>query len=173
MSFKKIDVKDFTVNPYTIFAKEWMLLSAGKKDTGYNTMTISWGHLGSIWGHGGGKPTAVVYVRPSRYTKEFVDKEDYFTLCVFDEEYKKALGYLGSNSGRDGNKIEAVGLTPAFTQDSIYFEEAKLVIVCKKMYHSTLKEEGFLDESIISENYPLKDFHEMYIGEIVEIFEKE
>ena len=172
-TFIRIEAKDFNVNPYTILAKEWMLLTAGNEERGYNTMTMSWGHLGSIWGKGGGTPTAVVYVRPQRYTKEFVDREEYFTLSVLDGSYKDALILLGRTSGRDGDKVKEAGLTPVFEKDSTYFGEAKMVLICKKMYHSYLKEEGFVDSELVKQNYPNKDFHEMYVGEIVDILVKE
>jgi len=170
MSFKNIDVKDFILNPITTISQEWMLLSAGNKENGYNTMTVSWGHLGAIWGKG--FPTAVVYVRPQRYTKEFIDREEYFTLSILGDEYKKQLAYLGSHSGRDEDKIKVTGLTPEFGLDSVYFEEAKMVLVCRKLYRAPLIEEGFYDKSIVEESYANKDFHEMYVGEIVEILVK-
>ena len=136
-------------------------------------MTASWGHLGSIWGHGGGLPTAVVYLRPQRYTKEFVDREELFTITVFPEEYKKALGYLGSHSGRDGDKVAVAGLTPVFEGDYTYFAEAKLTLVCRKLYRGTIQPEGFMDQSFVEEYYPQRDFHDFYIGEIVKVLAAE
>lgn len=170
---KEIPVSELTINPMEKIAKEWMLITAGTKETGYNTMTASWGHLGSIWGHGGGLPTAAVYVRPQRYTKEFVDREPYFTLSFFPAEYKKALGYLGSHSGRDGDKVAAVGMTPCFGENFTTFEEAELTLVCRKLFRMPLKEEYFLDKAIVEESYPNRDFHDMYIGEIVKVLVKE
>ena len=114
---KEIPVSDLMINPMTMIAKEWMLVTAGNQKRGYNTMTASWGHLGSIWGHGGGLPTAVIYLRPQRYTKEFVDREELFTISVFPEEYKKDLGYLGVVSGRDSDKVSATKLTPVYEED--------------------------------------------------------
>lgn len=169
---KEIDVSQLSINPMTMIAKEWMLLTAGTKESGYNTMTCSWGHLGSIWGHGGGCPTAICYVRPQRYTKEFIDREEYYTLTFFPG-YKKELAYLGSHSGRDGDKIAAAGLTPVFGEGYTYFEEAKLVLVCKKLYRAPLIEEGFLHQEVVEQNYPQRDFHDMYIGEIVKILVEE
>lgn len=166
---KEISVSELQFNPMTIIAKEWMLVTAGNEQRGYNTMTASWGHLGSIWGHGGGLPTAVVYLRPQRYTKEFVDREELFTIAVFPEECRKALGYLGSHSGRDGDKVAAAGLTPVFEGDYTYFAEAKLTLVCRKLYRAPIVPEGFLDKSIIDEYYPQRDFHDMYIGEIIKV----
>lgn len=170
---KEINVSELNINPMTMIAKEWMLVTAGNAERGYNTMTASWGHLGSMWGHGGGLPTAVIYLRPQRYTKEFVDREELFTLTVFPEEYKKALGYLGCVSGRNEDKVATVGLTPVFEGDYTYFKEAKLVLVCRKLYQSTLKEEGFHDKSILTDHYPNRDFHDMYIGEIVKVLVEE
>lgn len=166
---KEISVSELSFNPMTMIAREWMLVTAGNRSRGYNTMTASWGHLGSIWGHGGGLPTAVIYLRPQRYTKEFVDREELFTISVFPEQYKKDLGYLGVVSGRDKDKVAATKLTPVFEEDCTYFEQAKLVLVCRKLYHSTLKEDGFTDKSILTDHYPNKDLHEMYIGEIVKV----
>lgn len=169
---REILVSELQMNPMTLIAKEWMLLTAGTEDRGFNTMTASWGHLGAIWGQGGGLPTSVCYVRPQRYTKEFVDREELYTLCFFPEEYKKALGYLGSHSGRDGDKVAHVGLTPAFGEGYTYFEEAKLVLVCRKLYRAPLVAEGFADRSIIDQCYAAGDFHDMYIGEIVKVLAK-
>ena len=164
---KEIPVSELHLNPMTMIAKEWMLVTAGNAERGYNTMTASWGHLGSIWGHGGGLPTAVVYLRPQRYTKEFVDREELFTITVFPEQYRKALGYLGSHSGRDGDKVAAAGLTPIFEGDYTTFAEAKLTLVCRKLYRGTLTADGFVDQSIVSDHYPNADFHDFYVGEII------
>ena len=170
---KEIPVSELMLNPMTMIAKEWMLVTAGNEARGYNTMTASWGHLGSIWGHGGGLPTATVYLRPQRYTKEFVDREELFTLSVFPEEYKKDLGYLGRVSGRDGDKVAQTRLTPVFEDDTTYFAQAKLVLVCRKLYRGTLAEEGFVDRSILDEHYPNRDLHDFYIGEILKALVQE
>lgn len=169
MTFKKINIKELIMNPMKMISEDWMLLTAGNQ-TSFNTMTISWGHLGSLWGHGGGKATSVVYVRPQRYTKEFMEREDYYTLSVFDHQYKKALGYLGSHSGRDSDKVKEAGLTPYAFDNGIAFDEAKIVFVCKKLYHGKIEEEGFVDKNLIDDNYPNKDFHDIYIGEIIEAY---
>ncbi|MCD7750654.1 MAG: flavin reductase [Lachnospiraceae bacterium] len=167
MSMKEISYKELQFNPMTLIGQEWMLITAGTKENGFNTMTASWGHLGSIWNHN--MPTAVCYVRPQRYTKEFLDKENLYTLSFYPEEYKSKLAYLGSHSGRDEDKIAATGLTPAFGEGYTYFEEAKLVLVCRKLYQAPLKAEYFIDKTIIDANYPEKDFHDLYIGEIQKV----
>ena len=164
---KEVSYKDLKFNPFNLLGKEWMLLSAGNEQDGCNTMTISWGHLGCIWGHN--DPTVVVYIRPNRYTKTFVDKEDYFTLCVMDTSFKKPMAYLGSVSGRDEDKIGKTGLTKVFAENSIYFKEAKLVLVCKKQYVAELKEDNFVNKEIIEQAYPNKDFHTMYVGKIEKV----
>lgn len=164
---KEINYKDMKFNPFNLIGGEWMLVTAGNEQSGCNTMTASWGHLGCLWGHN--DPTAVIYLRPSRYTKEFVDKEEYFTLCVMDKSFKKQMAYLGSMSGRDENKIEKAGLTPVYTNESVYFSEAKLVLICKKEYKVELQDSGFIYQDTIDECYPKGDFHTMYVGKIEKV----
>lgn len=159
-------IDDRGKNGTSEFSGEWMLVTAGDESS-CNTMTASWGHLGCLWGHN--DPTAVIYLRPSRYTKEFVDEEGWFSLCVMDKSFKKQMAYLGSVSGRDEDKIAKTGLTPVFAEKTVYFQEAKLVLVCKKMYASELQESGFLYQETIDESYPLRDFHTMYVGKIEKV----
>ncbi len=166
---REIAFSELNFNPFSLIAEDWMLVTAGTQETGYNTMTASWGHLGSIWGHGGGKATAVIYVRPQRYTKEFVDRESMFSLCFFDKEYHNALGYLGSHSGRDGDKVAHVGMTPVFSDNTTYFAEAKLVLVCRKLYQAPILESGFVDRQVMEDCYPKRDFHDLYIGQIEKV----
>ena len=161
---KEIERSQLPLDPFALIGGDWFLLTAGTEARGYNTMTCSWGHFGPLWAN----DTAVVYVRPQRYTKEFVDREELYTLSFFDG-YKKELGYLGSRSGRDEDKVAAVGLTPVFENGYTYFKEAKLVIVCKKLYQAPLKEEYFLDKETVEKNYPDRDFHDLYVGKIEKI----
>lgn len=166
---REISFSELKFNPFELIGKEWMLVTAGNVQNGYNTMTASWGHLGSIWGHGNGGATCVIYVRPQRYTKAFVDREPVFTLTFFDESYRSALGYLGSHSGRDGDKVAHVGLTPVFSDDTTYFAEAKLVLICKKLYQAPLLEEHFLSREVVEQSYPKRDFHDLYIASIEKV----
>ena len=161
---KEIERSQLPLDPFSLIGGDWMLLTAGTEDRGYNTMTCSWGHMGPVWA----SDTTVAYVRPQRYTKEFVDREDLYTLCFFDGR-KKELGYLGSRSGRDEDKVAKVGLTPVFEDGYTYFAEAKLVIVCRKLYQAPLKEEYFLDRETLEKNYPDRDFHDLYVGRIEKI----
>lgn len=172
MKLKEISPEELRLNPMTMIGRDWWLITAGSQDRGYNTMTAAWGQLGALWDRPDSQrheifPVATVYVRPQRYTRAFLDREPYFTLSVLGPEYRRALGYLGSHSGRDGDKVSAAGLTPVFDGETTYFQEARLVLVCRKLYQAPLVESGFVDRSIPAHNYPQKDFHQMYVGEIV------
>ncbi|MCC8157165.1 MAG: flavin reductase family protein [Oscillospiraceae bacterium] len=167
---KEIDIRTLNLNPMTLIGEDWLLITAGNQARGFNTMTASWGQLGALWNRPGSdrpRPVATIYVRPQRYTKEFLDRESRFTLSVLGAEHRKALGYLGTHSGRDGDKIAAAGLTPVFDGDVTCFAQARLVLVCQKLYHAPLLPSGFESGEIPAQNYPEKDFHEMYIGEIL------
>lgn len=166
---KEITARELNMNPVAAIGDGWMLITAGT-EAGYNTMTAAWGHVGSNWGRRDkGMGTAICYVRPQRYTKEFIDREAYYTLCFFPPEYKDKLGYLGSHSGRDEDKVGKMGLTPVFGDGYTYFAEANLVLVCRKLYRAPIVEEGFLDKSVLETYYPERDFHDMYVGEIVRV----
>lgn len=165
--FKEIKYEELNLNPFTKIGNEWMLISAGNKDK-YNTMTASWGALGFIW-H---KPAVTVYIRPQRFTKEFVDASEFFTVSFFGKEHKKALALCGAKSGRDTDKITEAGLSPYFVDGTISFNEAELILVCKKMFHTPLPEGAFDVKANISEWYPEKDFHTMYIGEVTKVLVK-
>jgi flavin reductase (DIM6/NTAB) family NADH-FMN oxidoreductase RutF len=144
-----------------------MLLTAGRFEPGkYNAMTVSWGAVGVIWG----KPLAMVVVRPQRHTYRFMEEHEHFTLCGFPEMHRQALNLLGSVSGRDRDKIKASGLTPmaATRVRAPAYEEARLVLECRKIYFDDLKPEHFLAPEI-SGNYPTRDYHRMYFGEILAI----
>ena len=121
MSFTEIKAEELKDNPFDLIGKQWMLITAGNEEK-CNTMTASWGGVGIMWG----KPTATAYIRDSRYTKEFVDREDYFTLAFFGEEHREALNLCGRVSGRDEDKIKEAGLTPYYVDGTVAFEEAKM-----------------------------------------------
>lgn len=167
MELKVIQTSQLHSDAFTMIGKEWMLVSA-QKDGVVNTMTASWGGMGILWN----KKVAFVFLRPQRYTKEFIDQGDVFTLSFYDEEYRKTLSYLGSASGRDEPKIEKAGLHTAFVNEAPYFTEANTVLVCRKLYAQDMLEECFLDSSLIEKNYPLKDYHTMYVAEIEHAYQK-
>ena len=106
------------------------------------------------------------------YTKEFVDEAETFSLSFFDETYKKQLGYLGKVSGRDEDKIKQSGLTVADNETAPYFEEAKTVFLCKKLFVQEMQKDAFLDDAIIKNWYPEEDYHILYVAEIEKVLEK-
>jgi len=168
MSFKEVDVNSLSVNPFVMLNDEWGLLSAGDS-LRFNTMTIAWGSFGVMW-H---KPVLTVVVRPQRYTYEFVEKLDLFTVSFYPDSYKKALTLLGTKSGRDCDKITESGLTPLFVDGSVAFEEAHTVFVCKKLHGGQqLDASKFVDLSLDSAMYPDKDYHYFYIGEVLKVLQK-
>ena len=165
---REIEPSALDKNVFQLVGEDWMLVTAGGPDK-LNTMTASWGGLGVIWG----EPAATVYLRPQRYTKEFVDAHDTFTLSFFDEGWRQQLAYLGSVSGRDEDKVAKAGLTPAFDQAGPYFEEASLVFVCRKAYVQAFEEPCFVDRSQLDRWYPERDLHTMYVGLVEKMLVKE
>lgn len=161
--FKKIETKDLMINPFEKIGKEWALVAAGKEND-YNMMTISWGELGHLWN----EDVATIFVRPQRYTKKFVDQNNCFSICFFDKRFP--LEICGKISGRDHDKAKEAGITPIFTDNTVAFNEASLVIVCEKIYTDIIKEDSFLDETLRGKTYPKKDYHTMYIGRIKNIY---
>ena len=167
---KEFEKEDFKV--FDMFNNQWGLVTAGTADH-FNTCTIGWGSLGSIWGAPGkGRPIVTVYVHPSRYTCEFLKKNNTFTVSFFPSEYRKALAILGSRSGRDGDKIAAAGLTPKVLDEGITFEEAKLTFVCRKLYQGQFRRDGLADE-INNGIYDGWDPHWMFVGEVLTVEKNE
>ena len=165
--FQKIEPRTLDKNVFSAIGEQWMLITAGTAEK-CNTMTASWGGLGVIWG----APSATCYIRPQRYTKEFVDREDYFTLAFFGEESRRALQLCGSKSGRDTDKIKECGLTVR-TADcgAPYFEQAELVLVCRKRFAQPMDPDN-IPQEVKDKWYPQKDYHTLYIGEIIEALTK-
>ena len=160
-----IPVEQLNTQPYTLWDKQWLVLTAGDFSAGqFNAMTVSWGFLGVMWD----RMVAQVVVRPHRYTFQFIEKYPTFTLCVFSSSFRPALNILGTRSGREGNKIKEAGLTPerASKVAAPCFEQAELVLECSKLYWQDLDPAHFLDPQI-DKNYPRKDYHRVYFGEIL------
>ncbi len=157
---------EFTSDIFSLFDKKWALLTAGNESR-FNMMTISWGALGTVWG----KPAATVYVRSSRYTHDFMDANDLFTVSFYPEQYKPVLGVLGSKSGRDMDKMKNSGLTPIKAGDSVSFEEAEITLVCRKIFMQTL-DPAKLPADIAKALYEGQAAHDMYIGEILDIIRR-
>lgn len=154
---------EFNTEIFSQFDKKWALLSAGKADH-HNAMTISWGGMGTIWN----KPVVTVYVRPERYTYEFMNDNDYFTVSFYSEEYRNALALLGTKSGRDIDKDAESGLTLKDLGEATTYEEAEVTLLCKKIYYQDMEVERF-PEDVVESLYKTAGVHRMYIGEVVEI----
>ncbi|MBR6921653.1 MAG: flavin reductase family protein [Clostridia bacterium] len=154
---------EYTTDVFSKFDKQWALLTAGKEDD-FNTMTISWGNMGTLWE----RPVMTVYVRTSRYTHDFMDCEDYFTVSFFPESCRDKLALLGSKSGRDIDKIHNSGLTAVKCKNSVSFKEAEVTFVCKKLFRQRLEAEN-MPKDVADTFYSKDALHDMYIGEVVEI----
>lgn len=166
--FREINPKELQDNPFQMIGGDWLLVTA-EKDGKANTMTASWGGVGVMWG----KNVAYIVIRPQRYTKEFIDGADTLSLSVLPEGNRKIYNYLGTVSGRDEDKIAVSGLSVAHESDTPYFEEAKRVLICKKLFAQPFEPEAFLDESILDRWYTDKDYHTLYICEIEKVLVKE
>ena len=167
-SFVTVAPEDFRINPFDAIGRRGMLITATKKDGSFNTMTASWGTLGVLWN----KPVCTIYIRPQRYTYEFAEAGDAITLSFFDHTFDDALRFCGTKSGRDVDKIAHCGLAPCKTKNGgVYFLEASHVIIARKLYADSLKEELFLHSEPLS-HYPKKDYHRTYICEIGQILTK-
>lgn len=165
-NFKEIKPEQVKKNPFQAIGKDWMLITAGNQDKA-NTMTASWGGLGVMYG----KNVAFAMIRPQRYTKEFVDREETFSLCFLDKNYRNIMNYLGSVSGRNEDKIAKSGLTLAYSDNTPYFGEANLVLICRKLFAQTLEGSSIVKEGLDKTWYPNKDYHTLYIAEIVRILQ--
>ena len=163
--FKEISAKEIEGNLIKAISDEWMLISAGNEN-GYNMMTASWGFMGEVWSN----DSVIALIRPQRYTMDFVNDNDYFTLSFYGDN-KEIHKICGSKSGRDVDKTALTGLTPVFADNSVYFDEARLVLVCKKQYVGRLCEQNFCDKEPLS-NYAAGDFHYMIIGKIEKVLVK-
>lgn len=158
---------DAVVKAFQTIGNEWALLSAGNEQR-FNAMTISWGSLGFIWQ----RPIVTVLVRPQRYTHEFMDRFPNFSVSFFARQHHEALNILGTESGRDSDKIARSGLTPYFAEGAPVFHEAYLTVIARKLYRGKLEGAGFLDSSIDEQFYPHKDHHTVYHAEIVKTIGK-
>ncbi len=140
---------------------DWMLITAGTKEK-YNTMTASWGGMGILWN----KSVVFIFVRPQRYTYEFLESNDYFSISFYDNtRWARALKFCGTNSGRDVDKAKVTGLTPNFDEKAPYFEQTKLAVICKKLYSQDMTESGILSDEL-RQYYHGNDYHRVYVAEM-------
>jgi flavin reductase (DIM6/NTAB) family NADH-FMN oxidoreductase RutF len=164
--FEKIDVKKLNENFFHLIDNDWMLVTAGNIDN-FNTMTASWGTFGILWN----KPVAIVFIRPHRYTFEFIEKSTYYTLTFFDNQYRNILNFCGQHTGKKVDKIKETGLAPVLCPSgAITYQQGRLVFECKKLYSDDFKSDRFKEVELIHRAYPSKDFHRFYVGEIVNCY---
>ena len=165
--FQEIDAEEIRENIFRLIGKEWMLITAGQKES-YNMMTASWGTAGVLWK----KPVVFTFVRPQRYTYQFIESQPHFTVSFFPEAHRDVLNLCGTTSGRDLNKMAIDDLNPMETPSgSISFQEAKLVLECRKIYFDDINPD-FFQVFDIEKVYPAKDYHRFYIGEIMRVWQK-
>lgn len=164
-NFKEISPEALRKNTFQLIGKDWMLITAGDENK-TNAMTASWGGLGVMYG----KNVAFIVIRPQRYTKEFIDSHETFSLNFFEKEYRKMLNYMGSVSGREEDKIAKSELTLEYSDHTPYFNEARNVFICKKLFQQNLNGDSLLDERLDKTWYANKDYHTLYIAEITEAY---
>jgi flavin reductase (DIM6/NTAB) family NADH-FMN oxidoreductase RutF len=160
--FQPLEVDTMEFNPFVSIGKDWALVSAGSKAKA-NAMTISWGGVGVLWG----KNVAFIFIRDSRYTKEFIDGSEFFSISFMGEEYRDALNYCGSYSGRDTDKVFKAGLTWNYKHSIPFIDEGNFVFICHKLSATRLTEDSFISPDI-KKWYADGDMHTMYIGEIMD-----
>ncbi len=160
-AFQPFPIELLEINPFEKIGKEWALVSAGSKQKA-NTMTISWGGVGVLWG----KNVAFIFIRDSRYTKEFIDAYDFFSVSFLSSQYKDALNYCGSHSGRNEDKLKNAGLTWNYKISIPFIDEGNLILLCKKLSATKITEDSFLVPEI-NTWYADKDMHTMYIAEVL------
>ncbi|NLL78362.1 MAG: flavin reductase family protein [Clostridiales bacterium] len=166
--WKEIKPEECKDNAFSMIGKEWMLIAAGDEKKA-NAMTASWGGIGVMWG----KNVAYIVVRPQRYTKEFLDKEERFSLNFLPEKYRKELNYMGTVSGRNEDKMAKSGLNVTALEAVPAIGESRMVMVCRKMFAQEMQEESFIQKETVEKWYPQNDFHTLYIAEIEKIFVQE
>ena len=166
---QELAIKDLTENFFEAIGKEWMLVTSGSKEK-FNTMTASWGGIGFLWN----KAVAFIFIRPERYTYEFIEKNDMLTLSFLGSGNRSIYNICGSKSGRDTDKIKESGLLPLTTPDgNVTFEQARLTLECRKLYGQLLSPEHFIDKSLPDKWYGAQgNFHKVYVVEILKVWEK-
>lgn len=164
---REIAAENINENIFKLIGKDWMLVAA-QKDGKTNAMTASWGFAGVMWG----KNCLIAAIRPQRYTKEFIDGSDTFSITILPDGYRDTLNYFGSVSGRDEDKIAKSGLTVEKCENTPYFAEGKLVLICRKMFAQEIKAESFIDKEALEKWYTNNDLHTLYVAEIVKVLEK-
>ncbi|HOT32072.1 MAG TPA: flavin reductase [Petrotogaceae bacterium] len=168
MDFKEVSVKDISESVARLFDDEWTIIASGNREKN-NFMTASWGGMGVLWN----KEVCFIFIRPQRYTYEFVEKNNFFTLNFFDQTYRAVLEFCGTKSGRECDKLKETSLSPVFDDPGyMYFQQARLVFICRKLYFQDISPKGFIDFDIDKTIYSKKDYHRMYVGAIERVLSK-
>jgi flavin reductase (DIM6/NTAB) family NADH-FMN oxidoreductase RutF len=167
-TFEIIKAEDFNENVFKLIGHDWLLLTAGTTES-FNVMTASWGTMGILWN----KPVVQIFVRPTRYTFQFIENQDVFTVSILEKGNKDKLNLCGTKSGREIDKIKESGLLPIMTKENgICYEQSRIVLECKKIYFDDLKPVFILPDEVDDKFYPEKDYHRQYFGEILSIYRK-
>ncbi len=156
---------------FELIGNQWMLVTAGDNEK-FNTMTASWGGIGWLWN----SPVAFIFVRPERYTHQFIESNERVTLSFYPEDMRKALQICGSKSGRDTDKVKEAGLTPVTVESgAITFDEARMTLDCRKVFKTEMTKDSFIDKEILQRWYnenPGGGLHTIYVLEIENVYTK-
>lgn len=163
-SFQEVGFAQMEVNPFKMIGQDWMLVTAGNEEKA-NTMTASWGGVGVMWG----RNVAYIFIRESRFTKEFIDREGRFSLSFPEEKFRKEMKFLGTVSGRNEDKIKEAGVHVGYHNGVPYIDEGSMLLICRVMSKTPITKEQFIDNSLDEIWYGDKDYHTMYIAEITDI----
>lgn len=164
---QKITPYEITKNPFSLIGKQWAMITT-RRGGKTNTMTASWGGVGILWN----KPVAYIFLRPQRFSRELLDDSQRFSVCFLPEELRQAMTYCGKESGRDGDKLAACGLTAVDLEGAPALGESEMTLVCKKLYRQQLDPACFIEKGLDGANYPGKDYHIMYVAEIESVYAK-
>ena len=165
-AFKHIDPRSLADNPFSLIGDSWMLVTVGDP-LSVNTMTASWGGVGILWN----KPVTFTFVRPTRHTYTLLERAETYSLSFLPEEHRDALRYCGSHSGRDGDKFAATGLSVVYENGTPCIEQARLVLICRKLHTADFTPAQFADQTLLS-HYKANDFHRQYVGEITDVLKR-
>ncbi len=170
--FEQVDYRNLQFNPFTMIGDDACLITAGTPE-GWNTMAASWGSMGFLWG----KPVCIVFVRDSRHTYGFIEQAEGFTMSFFPPEWRRAIDFCGTHSGRDTDKAAKTGLVPVTIEGPadtrrVTFQQANMVFCCTKAARLPFDPSQFILPSI-DEHYPQHDYHRMYIGYVDQVLIQE
>lgn len=164
----KITPQELNKNPFDLIGKQWAMITTKSADGRVNTMTASWGGVGVLWN----KPVTYIFLRPQRYTRELMDASETFSACFLPDPYRKELQYCGSHTGREVDKLAICGFEAVTLDNTPVLAQAEIAITCRKLFRQKFDPASFVDPSIDAANYPNKDYHFFYVGEILGVYQK-